>query len=145
MEGLTFSLSYVLAPTPPQPLPSVSSTDDTQEDWQRVNTCRREREWKGWARSRIMRPQESLVLYKLFNTLWYRPSLYGILTFKKWPVYVVWRGYQICTQDIHSCTPTPTSTKPSSFHQLIHLHRARYWLCDLRFAFSSTLRVLLFC
>jgi hypothetical protein len=25
---------------------------------------------RGWARSRIIRPQESAVLYKLFNTLW---------------------------------------------------------------------------
>ncbi len=26
---------------------------------------------RGWARSRIIRPQESLVLYKSFNTFWY--------------------------------------------------------------------------
>ncbi len=30
----------------------------------------RERVERGWARSRIIQPWESLVLYKLFNTLW---------------------------------------------------------------------------
>ncbi len=32
---------------------------------------------RGWAKSRIIRMQESLVLYKSFNTLWNHPSLGG--------------------------------------------------------------------
>ncbi len=33
-------------------------------------TCWRERVGRGWMRSRIIRPQESLVFYKAFSTLW---------------------------------------------------------------------------
>ncbi len=42
-------------------LPSVSSTGDAQEDWERetTGTCWRERERRGWTRSRITRPQEA--------------------------------------------------------------------------------------
>ncbi len=32
---------------------------------------------RGWAKSRIIRMQESLVLYKSFHTLWNHPSLGG--------------------------------------------------------------------
>ncbi len=47
-------------------LPIVSSTGDTQEDWEREKTCWRERAWPS---SRIIRPEESLVFYKSFNIL----------------------------------------------------------------------------
>ncbi len=67
-----FSLSYDSAPRPPPP--PVSSTSDTQEGWERETTCSRER--GGWARSRIIRPQEGLVIYKSFKTLWlYRQTI----------------------------------------------------------------------
>ncbi len=47
------------------------STGDTKEDGERETTCWRERRrGRGWARIQIIRPQKSLVLYKLFNTLW---------------------------------------------------------------------------
>ncbi len=42
IEDQAFSRSYDFAPPPP--LPSVSSTGDTQEDWERETTCWRERE-----------------------------------------------------------------------------------------------------
>ncbi len=42
-----------MAPHTPSPPPSLASKID-----------------QGWARSRIIRPQESLVLYKSFSTLW---------------------------------------------------------------------------
>jgi hypothetical protein len=61
--------SYDFAP-PPSHLPSVSSTDDTQEDGkdrQFVDGIWGE---GGWARSRIIRPQECLALYKSLSTLW---------------------------------------------------------------------------
>ncbi len=48
----------------PLPLPPLS-TGATQEHWQRETTCWWER---GWGRSQIIRPQESLVLYKSFST-----------------------------------------------------------------------------
>jgi hypothetical protein len=51
-------------PTPSPLIPSVSSNGDTQEDWGRETTYWRER-----GRSQIIRPQESLVLYKSFNYL----------------------------------------------------------------------------
>ncbi len=51
--------------SPPPPLPSVSSTGGTQEDWERETTCWRQREEGG----KIKQPQESLALYKWFNTL----------------------------------------------------------------------------
>ncbi len=65
IEGQAFSQSYDLAPRPPSPLPfpSVSWTSDIQEYWEREAICSREG-GRGWARSRIIRPQESLVLYK---------------------------------------------------------------------------------
>ncbi len=56
-------LWFVSSPTP-SPLPSISSTDDTQEDWERKTSCERER--RGGGRG----PEESLVLYKSFNILW---------------------------------------------------------------------------
>ncbi len=51
----------------PPPLPSVGLTGDTEEYWE--TTCWRLREKEGWGRSQIIRRQESLVLYKSFNTL----------------------------------------------------------------------------
>ncbi len=57
------------------PLSPVISTSDTQEDWVRETTGWRTGEGgRGWARSRIIRPEKSLVLYKSFNTLWCQPS-----------------------------------------------------------------------
>jgi hypothetical protein len=54
----------------PNPYPvGISSTGDTQEDRERETTHWQER-GREWARSQIIRPQESLVLYKSFNTLW---------------------------------------------------------------------------
>ncbi len=61
-EGHAFSRSYALLLA--HPLPSISSTDDTQEDWERETSCERER--RGGGRG----PEESLVRYKSFNTLW---------------------------------------------------------------------------
>jgi hypothetical protein len=51
-----------LRPTPSPTPPSVSSNSDTQEDLERADG-------RGWARSRSIRPQESLVLYNSFSTL----------------------------------------------------------------------------
>ncbi len=67
-RGPAFSGSYDLAPRPqPSPSPphllSVSSTGDTQENWENETTCWRER-GEGEARSWIIRLQESLVLFK---------------------------------------------------------------------------------
>ncbi len=61
------------SPTPSTHLPS----GDTQEDWEKETTCWRERGGKVWARSRTIRPQDCLVLYKLFNTLWYHVCTYS--------------------------------------------------------------------
>ncbi len=66
LEGQAFSRSYDLAPSPPPafPLsPSASSTGDTQEDWERETTWWRERGRRGWARSRIIRSRENLVVF----------------------------------------------------------------------------------
>jgi hypothetical protein len=51
--------------------PSISSTGDKQENGEREITCWGKRGRGGGARSRFVRPQESLALYKSFNTLWY--------------------------------------------------------------------------
>jgi hypothetical protein len=72
IEDQAFSPSFDFAPppTPFLPLPSVSSTGDTQEDWER-ETSWRERGAEGvGGRSQTMRRRESQVLYKSFNTLW---------------------------------------------------------------------------
>jgi hypothetical protein len=53
------------------PPPSVSSTCDTQEDWERETTCWWER---GEGRSQIIWRRISLVLYNSFNTLCCRCS-----------------------------------------------------------------------
>ncbi len=54
-----FSQSHDLAPRPPPP-----TTGDAQEGWKRKSTCWQKRWGSGWGRSRIIRPKESLVLYK---------------------------------------------------------------------------------
>ncbi len=61
---------------PHPPLPSVSSSGDTLEDWERATTCWRER----GGRSQIRRQRESLVLYKSFNTLRLPPYPPGSLS-----------------------------------------------------------------
>ncbi len=60
------------SPNPFSPFPSVSSTGDTQEDWERETSCWRERRRAGERVSRIIWSQESLVLYEPFNILWVR-------------------------------------------------------------------------
>jgi hypothetical protein len=59
VEGQAFSRSYDFAPGPPLPPFRQFSTGDTEEDWERATSC-----WRGgrgrWAKSRIIRPQESL-------------------------------------------------------------------------------------
>ncbi len=57
--------------TPYPPLSSVSSAGDTQEDCESETTLLTGEGggWRGRAWSRIIRPQERLVLYKSFNTL----------------------------------------------------------------------------
>ncbi len=66
---------WLLAHPLPPTFPSVSSTDDTQEDWERETTWCRERRGRGWARIRIIRSRESLAPYKSFNTFWLRMCL----------------------------------------------------------------------
>ncbi len=69
-RGQASSRSYDLAPhqSLSPPLPSVISTGDTQVDWEREATAHG-RGGRGWAMSRIIRPQEILALYKSLNTL----------------------------------------------------------------------------
>jgi len=63
------------SPTPFPPVPSVSSASDTQETEKERHTC-----WRyWWGRSQIIRPQESLVLCKSPNPLWYGYGLCSIL------------------------------------------------------------------
>ncbi len=64
----SFPLSF-----PPPPLPSVSWTGDTQEDWEGETTGWREREGGG-GRSQIIRQRENLVLYNTVHTLWSKLS-----------------------------------------------------------------------
>ncbi len=60
------------SPNPFSPFPSVNSTGDTQEDWERETSCWRERRGAGERVSRIIWSQESLVLFEPFNILWVR-------------------------------------------------------------------------
>ncbi len=78
IEDQACSPSYDSAPCRPPPPPpptfpvSIRLSGDTQDDWEREVIC-----WKGGrglGRSQITRQQESLVLYKSFNTLWLKPS-----------------------------------------------------------------------
>ncbi len=62
-------LAYPLPPPPP--VSKHGGNGNTQKDWDRETTCWRERGGK----NRIIRPQESLVLYKSFNTLLKRETL----------------------------------------------------------------------
>jgi hypothetical protein len=91
IEGQAFSQSYDLAPSPPPafPLsPSVISTGDTQEDWERETTCWRERGRRGWARSRIIRSRGNLV-YSVVISESYQNC-------QKWGGGGVRRGQWIC-------------------------------------------------
>jgi hypothetical protein len=76
IEGQAFSPSYNLVPrpSPSHPLPSVNLASDTPGD-REARQFADGRGERGWARSRIIRPQESPVLYKSFNTLC--PSMQG--------------------------------------------------------------------
>jgi hypothetical protein len=72
LDGQAFSRSHDLASRPPSfppLLPSVSSTGEIPEDWGERDSLLPEEWGKGWVRSRIIRPQEILVLYKSFNIL----------------------------------------------------------------------------
>jgi hypothetical protein len=60
-QGLLAVVWFGSSPTLP---PLVSSTGDTQKDWEIETSCWRKRGVRGWPRSRISRPRESLVLYK---------------------------------------------------------------------------------
>ncbi len=62
--------TYDLAPPPPPTLlPSVSSTGDTREDWERETSCWLQR-GRGTNHYKIIRRRESLDLHNSFNTLW---------------------------------------------------------------------------
>ncbi len=71
IEGQAFLRIVWFGSTNPPPPLSVSTTGDPREE--RLVSCWRKRrgEWRGWAWSRIIRPQESLALYKSFYTLCY--------------------------------------------------------------------------
>ncbi len=69
------AVSWLLA-CPLPPLLSLSTTGNAQNDWDRETTFWRERGGGEWlARSRTIRPQESLILYKSFNALLKRETL----------------------------------------------------------------------
>ncbi len=70
--GFLAGVWFRSSPTPSPPLPSVSSTGDPEEDWEREKTCWRERS-EEWGRSQIIRRRENLVFYESFNTLWSVP------------------------------------------------------------------------
>ncbi len=58
-----------LPPPPPPPLEQVVSLSQSScASPDELTDCKEG--GRGWARSQIMRPRESLALYKLFNTLW---------------------------------------------------------------------------
>ena len=59
-------------PPLPPPLSPVNKLDGRHKWRLRETTCWRESEGRGWTRSRIIRPRESLVLCKSFNTLCFR-------------------------------------------------------------------------
>ncbi len=63
IEDHAFSILYDLAPRTPSTPSPVTVTHVTQEDWERERTCCREMGERGWARSRIIRTEESLILY----------------------------------------------------------------------------------
>ncbi len=95
IESQAFSRSYDSAPRPPPPhFPVsnwVSSTGDTQEDWERETNCWRER-GRGWGRSQIIRRRESLILYKSFNTLF---LLFLAEIFDSWGTERTFQGWQL--------------------------------------------------
>ncbi len=86
IEGQAFSRSYDSA-RPPTPfrLLSQQATYSTRRLRKRDNLLTVER-GRGRARSRIIRPKESLVLYKSFNTPWVEDTFdFRLEVFKGWP------------------------------------------------------------
>ncbi len=79
IEGQAFSRSFSFAPRPPPLPPSPVRNLDRRHTGRlrkRGNFLKGEG-GRGWARSRIIRPQKSLVLYKsFFNTLWWGGMLW---------------------------------------------------------------------
>ncbi len=90
-ESFEWFIEYMLSrrrifgsyPTLSSPYPTVSSTGDTQEDWDRETTCWRERGGMGWGGAQSYDGRESLALCKLVITFWE----------KKWTDYAGWHLY----------------------------------------------------
>ncbi len=58
-------------PLPPSPVSKLQRRHTGYRRKDNFLTESRDRGERGWASSRIIRPQESLVLYKSFHTVWY--------------------------------------------------------------------------
>ncbi len=72
IEDQAFSPSYDLAPIPTPPLPL--STGDTQENWERKTTCRRDKGEKRVGGGAYDGEKACMVINKSFNTLWWQLS-----------------------------------------------------------------------
>ncbi len=69
-QAFSRSRSYDLAPFPPPSPVNMTDRRHTGRLRKRDNLLPGEGGKGGWARSWIIRPQESLILYKSFNALW---------------------------------------------------------------------------
>ncbi len=109
--------------SPTSPLPSVSSSDDTQEDRERETSCWQER-GKEAAEKPNQRPHENLVLYKSFNTLCvslftplppsahlypispsHNPPTNFVLEFDQYPATFLLKGFKINDLVFVTCSP----------------------------------------
>ncbi len=70
LEDQAFSPSYDSVPPPPFHRPAATHRKSEKE-----RRLADRRGGRGWVRSRVIRSQKSLVLYKSFNTLWSPPVL----------------------------------------------------------------------
>ncbi len=100
-----FPRSYDLAPRPPSPppLPSVSSTDDTQEDWERETTCKDGRRGEGDGRgAESYDCKKAWAFYKLFTTLCSLPPLPTLRVSVSWKNDKLWDIF-LCVVLYHLC------------------------------------------
>jgi hypothetical protein len=89
--GFLAAVWFGSSATPSPPLPSLSSTDDVQKDWEIGTTCWRE--GGGGGRGAELYDPKKPGLYKSFNTLWLTLLMDWLYPLKMWNLHYL--GFRI--------------------------------------------------
>ena len=132
LDGQAFLRSYSLAPCPPLPSPPPPGSKLDRRHTRRLKKGGNLLTGEGGARRRIIRPQESLALYKPFNPLWaVRGLLLNCLMMQRvWavPVWLAgtkaagWAGRPAPPPPHRGPQPSPPSLALWKYHQTLPSH-----------------------